>query len=439
VSGPAPRRRSYLLTATALGTLASFVLSAVAGNVVGDVLSTTGRLGLLLTALAAIGWMAVRLPAWRERLHERRTRQREADPDGVPRSLTADGEQAERWLVGLGSDTSGMAAAEWFEAEEPRLRRLVAHHVSNPAAADALAKICDALDAWYVRQRRPADLLELAERLAALADHAARRDLKEVAAARAATAHRMAGDLDAATRELGRSAELAARGPTAAAVRARREVEWALSNLARADESEPGADRTEHLACAQDRLADAAAALPRADIAGDTAIHLNLGLVALYRDDTDTALDHLGLAAARALTARDVSTQAHAHELAGVVAWSQDNPREAAAWWQHAEHLYTEVADRESRARCLQHLGSAALHSPTVAAELRRAGEPAGAVPLRLLEASARLRAGTQGHPLLRRYLAEASTHHPTDTPAADHPSHPLRRAWRRFTRRNRP
>jgi hypothetical protein len=428
-----PRRRDWLVIGTATGTIGSFVVSNVAGNVLGDILTATGRLGLVLTTLAAIAWLGFRLPGWVRRWRNRGN----PPPARVPRALATDAEQAERWLVGLGSDTSGMAAAEWFEANEPRLRKLVAKHVGDPAAAEPLSKIGDALDAWYVRRRRPADLLELAERLGALANHAQRRDLKEVAAARAATAYRLAGDLDAATRELGRSAGLAARGPSAAAVRARREVEWALSNLARADGCAPGTDRAEHLASAHDRLADAAGALPRTDLSGDIAIHLNLGVIALYRDEPDTALDHLDLAAARALTARDVSTQAHAHELAGIVAWSQDNPREAAARWQHAEHLYAEVAERESQARCLQHLGSAALTNPLVAAETRRPGEPADRVALRLLEASAHLREGAHDHALLQHYLAQAGRPHPTPQPPSTPRRRPplLQRLRRRLTR----
>jgi tetratricopeptide (TPR) repeat protein len=435
------RGRGLLLAGTALGTLASFVLSAVAGDVLSQVLTAGGRLGLLLTAIAAIAWLAIRIPTWRQRLRERRSRSREglvAIPVGqrVPRSLTTDAEQAERWLVALGSDTSGLAAAEWFGQEGARLHALVKRYATNPAAVDPLARICDALDAWYVQRRRPDALLDLAERLAALADHAMRRDLKEVAAARAATAHRMAGDLDAATRELGRSAGLAARGPTAAAVRARREVEWALSNLARADHARPGADQEEHLASAHDRLVDAAAALPPADLAGDTAIHLDLGVVALYRRQDGTALDHFGRALNRAIAAHDVSTEAHSHELAGVVSWAQKNPLEAIAWWRRARRLYADVGDREGEARCLQHLGSAALRSRLVAGKLRRDDEPVDAVPLRLLQASAALRGGAHGHPVLEHYLGLAGGG-PEDTPTEPvRIPESLRRAWRRFTRR---
>ena len=43
----------------------------------------------------------------------------------------------------------------------------------------------------------------------------------------------------------------------------------------------------------------------------------------------------------------------------GVAAWMQRSPHEAKGWWEHAEHLYAEIDEREGRARCLQHLGSA--------------------------------------------------------------------------------
>jgi hypothetical protein len=406
----ARRRQTYVLFGTVASTVTAFILSAVFGDVVKTKLLALGRFGLLLIAVAALVWLWVSVPVWRRQARERRARSREGVvAQRVPRALANDAGEAERWLLGLGSDTSAMAATSWFESAEPRLRKHLRDHGANPAAADALARICDALDAWYVRQRRHGDLLDLAEQLATLAEHAGRRDLKEVAAARAATGHRLAGDLDAATRELGRSAELAARGPTAAAIKARREVEWALSNLARADRSAPGADQEEHLMCAQDRLADAAAALPSADLAGDTAIHLNLGLLALYRDEPALARKHLGMASARAVAARDTGAQAHSAELDGVAAWAVHNPAAAVGYWRFAMRLYADLGDRESQARCLQHLGSAALRNPKAARELRRDGEPVDAVPLRLLEASAGLRAGTRGHDVLHYYLAEAT------------------------------
>src|SRR5205823_7233804 len=131
---------------------------------------------------------------------------------------------------------------------------------------------------------------------------------------------------EAASRELGRSVELAPRGRAAAALRTRRRVEWALANLARADRSDLGSDFDEHVANARDRLEDAATSLPRADIQGDNAIQLNQGVVALYRGDGALARDRLALVAARAQAAKDVSALAHAQELLGVTAWMQEHP-----------------------------------------------------------------------------------------------------------------
>jgi hypothetical protein len=363
------RRRGDLLVVSAI---ASFVISSLVSEVLAKIVGSgglIGKIGIGVTALLVTWWLVIRV----HDLRRRRTLRRPSVP--ADSELGAHAEQATKQLVALGSDVGGMAAAEWFEATEPRLHQLVVRHASDPTAVDEVAEICDALDAWYVRQRRPAELLAMTELLAAAGEQAGRRDLKEIAAARAATAHRLAGDLEAANQDLGRSAGLAARNRRAAAVRARRQVEWALSNLARADQCPPGADFDEHVTNARDRLEDAAAALPRADLTGDTSVHINLGVVALYRQDGKKALDHLGLAAARAQAARDVSTQAHALELSGVAAWSRDNPREAVAWWQEAEHLYAEIDEREGQARCLQHLGSAALISPVVATLLAQSPE----------------------------------------------------------------
>jgi hypothetical protein len=74
----------------------------------------------------------------------------------------------------------------------------------------------------------------------------------------------------------------------------------------------------------------------------------------------------------------------------------QRNPRGATGWWQQAEHLYAEIDEREGRARCLQHLGSAEL----VAGRAEKARE--------LLELSELLRGGNAGHPILTEYLQAA-------------------------------
>lgn len=129
------------------------------------------------------------------------------------------------------------------------------------------------------------------------------------------------------------------------------------------------------------------------DLDADIAIHLNLGIVYLYQQDAGKALDHLRLAGARASAIGDAGARAHAWELTGVAAWLQGNRGEAVGWWQRAERLYARVDESEGRARCLQHLGAAELTG----------GHALSA--LRLLEDSARLRGGTQGHEVLADYL----------------------------------
>lgn len=70
-------------------------------------------------------------------------------------------------------------------------------------------------------------------------------------------------------------------------------------------------------------------------------------------------------------------------------------PDEAVKWWGRAEHHYSEIDEQEGQARCLQHLGSAAVV----------AGDRTGG--LKLLKQSAVLR--TYESPVLVQYLAVAT------------------------------
>jgi len=436
MSGHEPRWRRYLLW---IGTIASFILS----NLAFDTLKSfqpgrwVGGAEYLVVAALAAFWLMIYAPSgWQGFQRWRRALPNEREPSPLPprlAELQRYAQQAEHWLVALGSDSRGMAAAGWFEQAEPELRRLLFSTDVEPESVDQLAWICDALEARYVRQRRADDLLELSERLATIGEQAGRRDLEELAAVRAATAFRLRGDLDAATLRLGVASNLAPPGPSAAAMRTRRALERSLLQLARADRYSPGADRADAVLNARDRLDDAGRAVPRADLAADVAIHLNRAVVCLYQHDTDTALDHLRLAEARASASRDSSAYAHALELHGVAAWLQGNPGQAVLWWQQAQRRYADVEEREGAARCLQHLGSAALST----------GE--GVAALALLEESAKLRGGTQGHEVLERYLAEARSQvsEGAGPPAEDTtgprrigrigPLGRLRRVWHRF------
>lgn len=397
--------------ALGIGAIASFVLSGLAIEKLSQSLDAGGWIGGIgfgVTAILAVSWLVVKVSGWRRR------RKNPAAPAGSElRSLA---EQSEHWLLALGSDADGMAAAEWFELNEKSLRDALADE--DPRKAEDQARIADALEAWYVRRRQAGDLLATSERLAVIGDRAGRRDVEELAAVRAATAYRMMGDLHAATTRLGVAASIATRGRTKSAMTARRQVERALVHLARADRRQPGGDRDEAVLNAHDRLADARLSRPGPDLAADVAMLIDLGVVHLYLQEPDQALNHLRVAAARADAAADASAHAHAVELTGVAAWMRQSSQEAIAWWRRAERLYADVDEREGRARCLQHLGSAAW----LEGRTDRAVE--------LLEHSALLRGGADGHDVLEHYLRLARGDQ-ADDPDPDPEPPPPRRWWK--------
>ncbi|HEY4572019.1 MAG TPA: hypothetical protein VIH10_21255 [Kribbella sp.] len=323
----------------------------------------------------------------------RRWRRGVVSPTGAEELHTA-AEEAEQWMTVLGSEAGGIAAAEWYSLNEDRLRELLLTEKARDDTVDDFARICDALEAWYVRRADPGAMLQLSELLSAAAEACNRRDLSELGAARAATAYRMMGDLDAASTRLGVSDNLATHSRTAAALTTRRQVERALLHLARAERAPAGNDRDEAVLNARDRLDDARLSRPGPDLAAEVAIYINLAVVHLYQQDAEGALDQLRPAVARATAAGDLSGQAHALELTGVAAWMQRSPHEARRWWEHAAHLYAEIDEREGRARCLQHLGSA----DVAAGRLASARE--------LLEQSELLR--TSESELLTKYLDAA-------------------------------
>ncbi|WP_433010984.1 hypothetical protein [Kribbella sp. CA-294648] len=408
-----------------ISALASGLLLGLAGEKLSQSLDHGGWIsvvGISLTILFTLIWAIYNAPVGLRRYRRWRA--------GTPRELTelhVAAEEAEQWLVSLGSDAGGLAAAEWFQQQEPRLRELLSTEKAREDNADDIARICDALEAWYLRRQDARALLELSEFLAAVGDGCGRRELTELAAARAATAYRLMGDLEAASTRLGISDNVATHGRTAAALTTRRQVERALLHLARAEQAPAGNDRDEAVLNARDRLDDARLSRPGPDLAADVAIQINLAIVLLYQQDPEGALDQLRPAAARASVAGDASAHAHALELTGVAAWMQRSPREAKRWWQQAEHLYAEVDEVEGRARCLQHLGSAEV----VAGRLDNARA--------YLEQSAGLRGGDSRHPVLARYLKAARDSSEAPPVPDDSPGHPgtswLRRLLTRLRR----
>ncbi|MEU4287059.1 hypothetical protein AB0E63_02455 [Kribbella sp. NPDC026596] len=377
-----------------ISALASGLLSGLASERLSQSLDSGGWVrvaGLSLTIVFFLVWAVYNAPTLLRAY--RRWRRGDVVPMAAP-ELHAAAEEAEQWMIALGSDAGGMAAAEWYSVNEPWLRELLLTEKARDDTADDLARICDALEVWYVRRSEPGALLELSEFLNAVADGCGRRDLAELAAVRAATAYRMMGDSEAASTRLGISDNVATHSRTAAALTTRRQVERALLHLARAEQAPAGNDRVEAVLNARDRLDDARLSRPGPDLAAEVAIFINLAVVHLYQQDAEGALDQLRPAVARATAAGDVSGQAHALELTGVAAWMQRSPHEAKRWWEHAAHLYAEIDEREGRARCLQHLGSAEV----AAGHLQPAVE--------LLEQSALLR--TSESELLTKYLEAA-------------------------------
>jgi len=377
-----------------ISALASALLSGLAGERLSQSLDSGGWvrvLGLSLTLIFLLIWAIYYAPTV-VAAYQRRRRGNAAVI--VSPALNTAAEEAEQWTIALGSDAGGMAAAEWYSLNEPRLRELLQSEKPREGIADDFARICDALEIWYLRRSDPGPLLEMSELLKAVADACGRRDLAELAAARAATAYRLMGDLESATNRLGVSDNVATHSRTAAALTTRRQVERALLHLAHAEQSPSGNERDDLVLNARDRLDDARLNRPGPDLAAEVAIYINRAIVHLYQQDAEAALDQLRPAVARARAAGDVSGQAHALELTGVAAWMQRSPHEAKRWWRHAEHLYSEIDEREGRARCLQHLGSAEV----AAGRLARARN--------LLEQSALLR--TSESELLTKYLDAA-------------------------------
>jgi tetratricopeptide (TPR) repeat protein len=357
-----------------IGTVASALLTGLASEMLNQSLDSGGWvqwIGLGVTVLLGAITIIQYGPAIR--------RSWQHNGDSTP-ELHATAEEAEQWMIALGSHAGGMAAAEWYALHEEWLRELLMVEKPHVDTIDDFARICDALEPWYVRRADPDALLQLSDLLGAAAEVCGRRDLAELAAARAATAYRMLGDLDTASTRLGISDNIATHNRTAAAMTTRRQVERALLSLARADRSPAGNDRDEAVLNARDRLDEARLKRPGPDLAADVAIAVNLAVVHLYQQDAEGALDQLRPALARATAAGDLSGQAHALELMGVAAWMQRNRHEAVSRWDHAAHLYAEIDEREGHARCLQHLGSAEV----VAGRLSEA--------LELLEQSALLR-----------------------------------------------
>ncbi len=249
---------------------------------------------------------------------------------------------------------------------------------------------CDVLttDTWGL----PSGLLAVNTGLYGLVERAGRIDLAALASIRMAAAHRMAR----------RFGEAAARLDVA-----RVHVEQLRDPVLRAElDTREQAERT---LLAVDR----GSGLPP-DVPGTTAAALiNRSVLCMARDEWDEALEHLLRAEEVAQDAGDVGAQAHSTELQGVVL-SRRNVAEAVRAWQLASATFAGIGDEHGEARCLQHLGAAAVTDPVAAGQLLRGtAEPvpvreAAREALRCLERAKALRTGQPDTGLVDHYLALA-------------------------------
>jgi tetratricopeptide (TPR) repeat protein len=322
----------------------------------------------------------------------------------MPPLLRHYGEQAEHWAGRL-----GMGGGDWFHDAERSLRPLFAResYLEDDLllqVIDDLARIAEALEVWYVREQQSGGLLAVNDGLYGLAERADRPELAGITAIRIATAHRMAGRLgeaDAMLDVVGTHATRL-RADDAAELDVREQVERTLVAMTG---SHP--DR--------EALGQAEKELTRvlASHRDDTVVLINLGALCLRLGRPDDALTHLRKARRLAVDRRDTGAQAHAIELHGI-AVAHEQLLEAARLWRQAWKIFDTLGEEQGVARCLQHLGAAALVDATIAGLLRD-GRPsplpdreAAAVALLILEQSKKLRAGQPDNALVDHYLTIA-------------------------------
>jgi tetratricopeptide (TPR) repeat protein len=332
-------------------------------------------------------------------------------------------EQARNWTTELVTATARGPAMAWLHQQEGLLRALLRDWPEATAPLDDLAAIADVLDIWYGREQQSVGLRQTGERLRALALRADRGDLVQLATVRIAAAARMAGRLDQAEHALAEAERATpsggSTGATNSAIRARLHNERALVHYARAVRlADGGADpvaAADTLDNADRELRQAWATVPRADVAGAVSVLINMAAVCLGQNRPLRAQTHLDLAETIARTGGDLSGEAQVIESQGVVAARRRRFELAVRLWQRANGRYAELGEEQGQARCLQHLGSAALVVPEVAGLLhtgrpvRRSGDQAARVALPLLRDSKRLRAGQPNTELVDHYLRLAA------------------------------
>lgn len=326
------------------------------------------------------------------------TRREDVVRQALPALLSFYAEHVASRSVRLDKDPE--IACRWFEVSEPSLWPLVStEYYSDDSlleeVLDDLTGIADGLEKWYVREQKSSNLLKVGRGLFALAERVERPDLAALGAIRTATALRIARQPGDARTQL----DLAeVHRDKVQRDEVRRDLEtriWVERALLGHDEAEDGLSRVKQSAT----------------------VLLNRAVLCIAAGAVDDAHDFLEKAERLAAAAGDPGCVAHSVELRGVALSHKDGQLvAAAALWQRARVMFENLGEKHGEARCLQHLGSAAVFDTRVAAYLRDGSTEELSLPeaaetaVKLLELAKVRRAGQPDNELVEYYLAEART-----------------------------
>jgi tetratricopeptide (TPR) repeat protein len=239
-------------------------------------------------------------------------------------------------------------ARTWFASSDAVLKRLT----REDEPTDEIVAIADALEVWYAQEGRAPEREAVARTLVELETEPA----ASVGHLRLAAMARTRGDADTAAGHLHRATAL---------MPPRGLPQWyteaALQSLYRDD-----------LPAARDDIERCIAARPPVDTRGRIGDEINLGVVATREgegaygvepsepenhraESLERAYRHFIQALDLAEDIGEISGQAHAHEMIGVVLARQQKTQAALREWQAAGELWARIGDEAGRRRCDHH------------------------------------------------------------------------------------
>jgi hypothetical protein len=287
-------------------------------------------------------------------------------------------------------------AQDWFRTEDVTLLGLLSMATPAARAAPHLWQIAAALDAWFGCENRPDDRRSAAEAMARAAASLGDGTAAAIAELRLSALARSRGDFAAAGQSLERAHRLLAPGSP---WQNQLHSEWAAYFMTIGD-----------LDAAREHLLASRQTRSRQDPARRAADRINQAALEIHAGELGTAHGTLLQALDVAEESAGLDSQAHAHELLGLVAWRTGHPRRAVRAWSQARALYQQAGDDHGFARCLQHEGSARLAQPDTHPGAHPDADPGRAVAM--LQRSLDLRGAAQsgiGVALTHLYLGEAA------------------------------